>query len=337
MKFRFSNLTELLAILQAEGLSPEAYAVKREAFMSSRTEVQVLEELDLRIQVTRSALVNGVSKGQYSRSGLTTASALAFSKTPRRIVRDLFFARTVAYALAVNEVNACGGKVVSFPTAGSSGIVPGAIWAWWDSFSDPSSGKGVGYDNQDLRIPPPLELQPPYPEKLRGAFLISSLVGVLIAQSATLAGAEGGCQAECGSAGAMAAGALSYLEGLSLDRCFSAAALSLKNSLGLACDPVAGLVEVPCVKRNAFVAVQALVATELTLAGIQSLIPFDEVVWAMKTIGDAMPASIKETAEGGLALTPTALTFRDKINTLDGPIPPGPEERGIGARKEKTR
>lgn len=333
MKFRFSNLTELLTILQAEGLSAEAYALKREAFMSSRPETQVLEELDLRIRVTRSALVNGLSKGQYSRSGLTTASALAFSKAPRRMIRDPFFVRTVAYALAVNEVNACGGKIVSFPTAGSSGIVPGAIWAWWDSFGDPASGKGVENDTQDLSIPPPPELNPPYSEKLRGAFLISSLVGVLIAQSATLAGAEGGCQAECGSAGAMAAASLSYLEGLPLDRCFSAAALSLKNSLGLACDPVAGLVEVPCVKRNAFVAVQALVATELTLAGIKSLIPFDEVVGAMKTIGDAMPASIRETAEGGLALTPTALTFKDKINNLDKVPLASPEGRGIGAGK----
>lgn len=323
MKFRFSNLTELLGILQTEGLSAEAYAIKREAFMSSRTEAQVLEELDLRIQVTRSALVSGLSKGQYSRSGLTTASALAFSKAPRRMIRDPFFAKTVAYALAVNEVNACGGKVVSFPTAGSSGIVPGSIWAWWDSFAGPPPENGVDSATQGPAIPVPPELHPPYPEKLRGAFLISSLVGVLIAQSATLAGAEGGCQAECGSAGAMAAGALSYLEGLPLDRCFSAAALSLKNSLGLACDPVAGLVEVPCVKRNAFVAVQALVATELTLAGVQSLIPFDEVVWAMKTIGDAMPSSIKETAEGGLALTPTALTFRDKINNLDSTVPRG--------------
>jgi L-serine dehydratase len=112
----------------------------------------------------------------------------------------------------------------------------------------------------------------------------------------------------------MGASALAYLEERTLAECFSAAALSLKNSLGLACDPVAGLVEVPCVKRNAFVAVNALLAVDLTLAGIQSIIPFDEVVWAMKQIGDSMPAALRETAGGGLALTPTGLSFREKID-----------------------
>jgi L-serine dehydratase len=112
----------------------------------------------------------------------------------------------------------------------------------------------------------------------------------------------------------MAAAALAYLEDQPLGDCFSAAALSLKNSLGLACDPVAGLVEVPCVKRNAFVAANAVVAVDLTLAGIRSILPFDEVVWAMKQIGDSMPASIKESAAGGLAMTPTGLSFREKLD-----------------------
>jgi L-serine dehydratase len=115
----------------------------------------------------------------------------------------------------------------------------------------------------------------------------------------------------------MAACALAWLEGLPLDACFSAAALSLKNSLGLACDPVAGLVEVPCVKRNAFVAVNALTAVDLTLSGIISIIPFDEVIWAMKQIGDAMPLSIRETSGGGLARTPTGLSYKDKLERIE--------------------
>jgi L-serine dehydratase len=143
---------------------------------------------------------------------------------------------------------------------------------------------------------------------------MASLTGVLIAQGATLAGAEGGCQAECGAAGAMAACALSFLNGFSFPLCFQAAALSLKNSLGLACDPVAGLVEVPCVKRNAFLAANAIVAVELVSAGIYSAIPFDEVVLAMKTIGDSLPASIRENAQGGLAITPTGLWYKQKLN-----------------------
>jgi L-serine dehydratase len=112
----------------------------------------------------------------------------------------------------------------------------------------------------------------------------------------------------------MGAAALAYLEDLSLGDCFAAAALSLKNSLGLACDPVAGLVEVPCVKRNAFVTANALAAVDLTLAGIRSILPFDEVVWALKQIGDSMPAAIKESAAGGLAITPTGLAYQNALD-----------------------
>jgi L-serine dehydratase len=304
MKYRFLTYAELAAILQEEGISAEAYAVKREAFIAGISEEGVYAELDRRIAVTRRALVKGLETPQHSRSGLTRGAAAAFAASSRRLVHDGLYRRAIAYALSINEVNACGGKVVSFPTAGSSGIVPGAIWAWWDGRAgEPAPSAGTG---------PLPGYEPPFDPRLRGAFLVAALAGVLIAQGATLAGAEGGCQAECGAAGAMAACALAYLEDLPLGDCFSAAALSLKNSLGLACDPVAGLVEVPCVKRNGFVAANALTAVDLTLAGISSIIPFDEVVWAMKQIGDAMPPSIKETARGGLALTPAGLSCRAK-------------------------
>jgi L-serine dehydratase len=293
MKYRFHTFAELAANLREGEVSVEDYAVKREAFMAGIPESAVYGELDRRIAVTRASLVKGLGSPQISRSGLTRGAAVVFTGAERSLVKDELFRRAVSYALAINEVNACGGKIVSFPTAGSSGIVPGLIWAWWDSRGGEEAG-------------------PPYHPRLRGAFLVAGLTGVLIAQGATLAGSEGGCQAECGGAGAMGASALAYLEERSLEECFSAAALSLKNSLGLACDPVAGLVEVPCVKRNAFVAVNALLAADLTLAGIQSIIPFDEVVWAMKQIGDSMPASIKENATGGLAVTPTGLSFREK-------------------------
>jgi L-serine dehydratase len=256
-------------------------------------------------------LIKGLEHPQHSRSGLTKGAAAAFATAGRGLVTDTIYRRAIAYSLAINEVNACGGKVVSFPTAGSSGIVPGTIWAWWDC----KQGAGaVPKKPHEFSLPAVQVLSPPYTAELREAFLISGLVGVLISQGATLAGSEGGCQAECGSAGAMAACALAWLEGLPLEKCFSAAALSLKNSLGLACDPVAGLVEVPCVKRNAFVAVNALAAADMALAGIESVIPFDEVVWAMKQIGDSIPLAIKETAMGGLALTPTGKGFRERAS-----------------------
>lgn len=307
MKYRFGSSTDLEDLLSVEGLSAEDFAVKREAFIGGRTEAEVLAELDRRIAVTRTSLLRGLAAPQLSRSGLTSGAAVKVASSPRRLVPEGLFSRALAYSLAVNEVNACGGKVVAFPTAGSSGIVPGVIWAWWD---ERSGGTDRAPSVGTLSVEP---LDPPYDDRLRGAFLNASLVGVLISQGATLAGAEGGCQAECGAAGAMAAAAVAYLEGLPVGHRFQAAALSLKNSLGLACDPVAGLVEVPCVKRNAFVAANALVAVELCLAGVRSAIPFDEVVEAMKAIGDSLPASLKENAEGGLAATPTGIAYKERI------------------------
>ena len=304
MKFRFHSYAEMAEILRNGHISAGEYAVKREAFISGLPEDAVLSEIDRRIAVTRRSIIKGLAEGQRSRSGLTQGAAEKFHKSGRRLVQNELYRRTAAYALAINEVNACGGKIVAFPTAGSSGIAPGAIWAWWDAHDGGEAAEAPAI---------PEMIEPPYAPRLRGAFLIASLAGVIIAQRATLAGSEGGCQAECGSAGAMAACALAYLEDLSLDECFSAAALSLKNTLGLACDPVAGLVEVPCVKRNAFVAVNALLAVDLTLAGIQSVIPFDEVVLAMKQIGDMMPANIRENAMGGLAVTPTGLAVRERL------------------------
>ncbi|MDR2632158.1 MAG: L-serine ammonia-lyase, iron-sulfur-dependent, subunit alpha [Treponema sp.] len=301
MQFRFHTYAELEAIVLSENIPVPVYGIKREAFMAGVSEEAILSEIDRRIAVTRNALIKGLEAPQHSRSGLTKGAAVAFASSDRHLIRDELFTRSVAYALAINEVNACGGKVVSFPTAGSSGIVPGLIWAWWDTREHPAPAGAPG------KVQP---CNPPYAARLRDAFVVASLTGVIIAQGATLAGSEGGCQAECGAAGAMAACALAYLEEQPLRACFSAAALSLKNSLGLACDPVAGLVEVPCVKRNAFVAVNALTAVDLTLSSIESIIPFDEVVWAMKQIGDSLPGSIKENSTGGLAITPTGLTFK---------------------------
>jgi L-serine dehydratase len=311
MKYRFNSFSELSHILEEEKIPAPQYMIKREMFISGSSEEAVIKETDRRIEVTRQALIKGLEHPQHSRSGLTKGAAAAFASAERGLIGDTLFRRAVAYSLAINEVNACGGKVVSFPTAGSSGIVPGVIWAWYDC----KRGAGaVPQKPHRFSLPVVQPLSPPYTAELREAFLISGLVGILISQGATLAGSEGGCQAECGSAGAMAACAVSWLEGLPLDKCFSAAALSLKNSLGLACDPVAGLVEVPCVKRNAFVAVNALTAADMTLAGIESVIPFDEVVWAMKQIGDSIPLAIKETAMGGLALTPTGKAFKERTS-----------------------
>ncbi len=292
MNWKFTSSIDLLARAGDAGLGLCDYLVKRDAFYAGTSEEAIRAELARRIRITRHSLDEGMSRPQLSFSGLTVGAAHSLAASANSPVADEFFGKALVYALAVNEVNACGGKIVAFPTAGSCGIVPGVLWAWRDARS-PSLGP-------DSRV-------------FQDAFTMASAIGMLVAARATLAGAEGGCQAECGAAAAMAAAALSQLMGLSTEACIDAAALSLKNCLGLACDPVAGLVEVPCVKRNAFMAANAITAASLAAAGVRSAIPFDEVVGAMKSIGASMPASLKESAEGGLAVTPTGLAVAQRI------------------------
>ena len=197
-------------------------------------------------------------------------------------------AKAAAYALAANEANAAMGRICAAPTAGSSGVLPGVLFALAEERGLPE-------------------------EKLALPLVTAGAIGMVIASRASLAGAEGGCQAECGSAAAMAAGAAVDLLGGTPEQIGHAVALSLKNLLGLVCDPVAGLVEVPCVKRNAGAATLALLAADMALAGIQSVIPVDEVIDAMAEVGQAMSPALRETAKGGLAATPTGLACAERI------------------------
>ena len=182
-------------------------------------------------------------------------------------------------AVKMGESNACMKRIVASPTAGSCGVVPAVLLSLQERYS---------YSD----------------EEMTKALLVAAGIGGVIATRAFIAGAAGGCQAEIGSASAMAAGAAAFLQGGDSDTICHAAAMALKNLLGLACDPVGGLVEVPCVKRNVIGAISALSATDMALAGVRSKIPPDEVIDAMRSIGVAMPACIKETGKGGLAMTP---------------------------------
>jgi len=292
MIWKFSTSIELRARIAESGLTPAEFLVAREAFSLGNDASQVRAELARRIVVTRQAIDKGIAHPQRSISGLTDGAGARMAGCATLPVHDDLFCRALTYALAVSEVNACGGRIVAIPTAGSCGIVPGVLWAW-----------------RDTRAP---ELQPWSPE-FQDAYVIASAVGMLIAARATLAGAAGGCQAECGAAAAMASAGLLSLMGHGLDEALDGAALSLKNCLGLACDPVAGLVEVPCVKRNGFLAANALTAASMVEAGIHSAIPFDDVVDALKSIGDSMPSSIRESSEGGLAATPTGRAWKEKM------------------------
>lgn len=196
--------------------------------------------------------------------------------------------KAALYAIATNENNACMGCIVACPTAGGSGVVPGVILSSQEffNFTDEQATKG---------------------------YLVASGIGAMIAHRSTLSGAEGGCQAEVGAGVAMAAAGLTYMRGGNIEQCFHAASLGLKNLLGLACDPIAGMVEVPCIKRNAFGAQFSLLASDMALCGVESFVPFDEVVIAMKEIGDLLPTKLKETSKAGLATTATGLAVNKKF------------------------
>lgn len=202
-----------------------------------------------------------------------------------------FIGKVMEKALKTSESNACMKRIVAAPTAGSCGVVPAVFLSLQEEkgFSD---------------------------ERMVEALFVAAGIGGVIASRAFLSGAAGGCQAEIGSASAMAAGGVAYLLGGGAEEIANAAALALKNLLGLACDPVAGLVEVPCVKRNVMGAVNALTSADMTMAGIFSRIPPDEVIDAMRSVGRSMPEDIRETGKGGLAGTPTGVDIRERMSKL---------------------
>ena len=199
-----------------------------------------------------------------------------------------FMARAISRALSVAGCNASMGRIVAAPTAGSCGILPGCLVSLWEDRS---------FDQREIVM----------------SMFTAGAFGMVIAGRASIAGAQGGCQAECGSAAAMAAAALVELMGGTPAQCADACAIAIANQLGLVCDPVAGLVEIPCIKRNVSGLVIAFSSADLALAGIEAKIPADECLDAMRQVGDALPDSLKETAKGGLATTPTGQKLQKQV------------------------
>lgn len=254
----------------------------QQAEQTERTEGDLYEEMRRTFRVMEESVASGIDPDLRSTSGLTGGAAYRMQQAVRegRTICGEVFGGVLTRALAVSELNASMGRIVASPTAGSCGILPAAVLTIRDA---------RGLDERTCVM----------------SLFTASAVGMVIANNACLAGAQGGCQAECGSASAMAAAALVELAGGAPDMVANAVAIAIKNILGLVCDPVAGLVEIPCIKRNASGVANALCAAELALAGITSAIPADEVILTMKRVGDTMPAALRETAEGGLAMTPT--------------------------------
>lgn len=250
---------------------------------------ELIKNMKDMLDVMESSIQYGLT-GIKSRSGLTGGNALklreALSESARPSILGLNISDAVIFSLAVGEANAAMGRIVAAPTAGASGVLPGALF---------SLKKNYGLSG----------------EQLAEGLVVAGSIGLVIASRSSISGAIGGCQAECGSAAAMAAGAAVSLLGGTPVQVGNAVAMTIKNMLGLVCDPVAGLVEVPCIKRNAGAVVQAMAAAEMALAGIESFIPPDEAIDAMKEVGDRLPCALKETADGGLAATPTALAWAE--------------------------
>ena len=225
-----------------------------------------------------------------SASGLvgTDGEKMRLAREKEMLLCGSFIGKVMEKALKMGESNACMKRIVAAPTAGSCGVVPAVFLTLQEE-------RGFS-ENQMVE-----------------ALYVAAGIGGVIASRAFLAGAAGGCQAEIGSASAMAAGGVAYLMGAGAEQIAHAAALALKNLLGLACDPVAGLVEVPCVKRNVMGAVNALTSADMVAAGITSRIPPDEVIDAMRSIGRSMNEDIRETGKGGLAGTPTGAAIKERM------------------------
>lgn len=278
----YNTIAGLVEQAEQAGKPISELVLAQQAEQTERTEGDLYEEMRRTFRVMEESVASGIDPDLRSTSGLTGGAAYRMQQAVRegRTICGEVFGGALTRALAVSELNASMGRIVASPTAGSCGILPAAVLTIRDA---------RGLDERTCVM----------------SLFTASAVGMVIANNACLAGAQGGCQAECGSASAMAAAALVELAGGAPDMVANAVAIAIKNILGLVCDPVAGLVEIPCIKRNASGVANALCAAELALAGIASAIPADEVILTMKRVGDTMPAALRETAEGGLAMTPT--------------------------------
>lgn len=281
------SLNSWIAEAEASGKSMQEFLIEYNAKELECSKEELLAKMEAMLVVIKESIDFGLT-GVRSHSGLTGGAAKRLleaseQKQFNNILGDKA-KDAMVYAMAVAEANAAMGRIVAAPTAGASGVLPGVFFALKKHY------------NLSEQV-------------LAEGLVVAGGIGLVIADRASLAGATGGCQAECGSAAAMAAGAAVAMLGGSPAQIGHAVSIVFKNVLGLVCDPVAGLVEVPCIKRNGSCALQALAAAELALAGIESFIPADEAIDAMKSVGDSLPCALKETAGGGMATTPTALAW----------------------------
>lgn len=284
-----TTAAELLALVREQNSTLPEVMLRRERELNETPPELVYEKLRMAYGIMRQAVEDSLREPGRTMGGLIGGEAIKLQKH-REAGKNLCgetVSRAICYAMGVLEVSASMGLIVAAPTAGASGVLPGVLIALQQQYDLPD-------------------------EKMLDALLVASAVGVVVAENSGISGAAGGCQAEVGTASAMAAAAAVYLMDGSAEQCFAAAGLAIQNLLGLVCDPIAGLVEAPCQARNAAGASNALVSAELVLAGVPEVIPFDEVVEAAREVGHALPESLRETALGGIAATPTARRLAEK-------------------------
>lgn len=292
--FLFYSAERLLTLIERnDDLKTISDAViKAEQELTGHSPEEIMANSIDRLKVMKKSRDTGMLVKQ-SRSGMVKDEAKKMSDMigDKNMLLSPLMTKAASWALSVMGCNAVMGTIVAAPTAGSSGIIPGSLLAMQEDF---------GFDD----------------EKTARGLLTAAGIGMIIANISTFSAAKAGCQAEVGASSAMAAAAISELRGMSPAQCVNAASLALKNMLGLACDPVAGLVEVPCAKRNAIGVCHAMTSSDMSYVGIESVIPFDEIVVAMNNIAKNMSPAIRETSMGGLAISSTGKRITDELINL---------------------
>jgi L-serine dehydratase len=291
MAYLFESFEGWKEYCVAKKMSLSAVVLEYEREQKNRTDQQIWDGLAYAWDVMKDAVHTGLEEDMTSRSGMINNGAKKVYRYPTPVLSKEF-QQLIARALAAKEVNSCMGRIVAAPTAGASGIMPGVLYTLQ-------------------------EIHKVEDKKILEAMLISAGIALIMEQKASISGAVGGCQAETGTAAAMGSGAIVHCLGGSIDHIFNAVAITVQCMLGLVCDPVAGLVEIPCVVRNASAAAIANSSAQIALADVSSVIPVDEVIEAMGEIGASMEARYKETALGGLAATKTGKAIAKKVLIRD--------------------
>lgn len=283
--FEYHTLNDLIKLSADNNLEIWEIIQQADMYENDRSEsdsFNMMKEMYVAMK-NADSMYDGTLRSASNKAGGDGGLLHSYNESGKNICGS-FMGKVMEKAIKMGESNACMRRIVAAPTAGSCGVLPAVLLSYEEDFDVA----------EDVMVK---------------AMYVAAGIGKVIAENAFIAGAAGGCQAEIGSASAMAAGALAFLQGGDSSAIINAATLSLKNFLGLVCDPVAGLVEVPCIKRNSYGAVNAVTSAQLSLAGIKSAIAPDDVVDSMRRIGNQLPASLKETSCGGLAITESAQNY----------------------------